>query len=77
MCLNCFSTGEVVAANAVLASGLSGQLATRLRLRRRPLEQRIRRRQAIWDKNAAFLSGLGHDPVALLGVRPGDLPSEP
>jgi hypothetical protein len=74
MCLNCFSTGEVIAANAVLASGLGSQLTIRMRLLRKSPEQRRQRRQAVWDKNAAFLSDLGHDPIALLGPRPGDLP---
>lgn len=77
MCLQCISTTEVVAANAMMAGGFGRHLVGCLRLRQRTPEQRLRHRQGIWDRNAAFLSGLGHDPRALLGPRPGDLRSEP
>lgn len=72
MCISCFSNGEVLAANAVMATGFGRQLAGRLRLCRKTPEQRILRRQQAWDKDAEFLSDLGLDPDACLGPRPRD-----
>jgi len=73
MCLNCFSNGELLAANAVLAGSFSRSAVGWLRLRRSTPEQRRRRRQERWDADARFLADLGLDPVACLGRRPPGL----
>jgi hypothetical protein len=74
MCISCFSNGELLAANAMLAGSFSRTATGWLRLRQVTPEQRLRLRQQRWDVDAAFLAGLGLDPVVALGVRPDETP---
>ena len=68
MCVNCFTAVDALA----WSIGASGAVAVGgwHRLRDRLGGSRLSRGQRAWDANARFLSGLGHDPTAVLGPRP-------
>jgi hypothetical protein len=75
MCISCFSNGELLAANAMLAGSFSRTATGWLRLRRATPEQRLRLQRRRWDADAAFLADLGLDPVVALGARPDGTPT--
>jgi hypothetical protein len=65
VCVSCFSAAEAVVlqAGGAVVLGAGG-------LRRLRGGLPFRDRQASWQRRAAFLQSLGHDPVELLGAPP-------
>ena len=62
MCGNCVTTADALAVGLPLVSAVFHESWRRLTGRHDA--------SAAWDEDAAFLSALGHEPVALLGPRP-------
>lgn len=81
MCTNCVTSLDALAANMIGVTALGTMAKDRLLgvLTGCP---EVERHQRTWDHNAAFLSSIEQDPVAVLGSRPGtdhraELPEEP
>lgn len=69
MCSSCVTVFDAVSTNAVFVAAIAVNRWDRLRdrLERRP---RLERDLATWEANAAFVAGLGLDPLAVLGAPP-------
>ncbi|MGY9075179.1 MAG: hypothetical protein ACKVHU_19750 [Acidimicrobiales bacterium] len=69
MCVNCVTSVDTLAANAV---GIAAAIAA---IRDRAFDFRIgrsraERKQLCWERNAAFLASIGHTPEHVLGASP-------
>ncbi len=69
MCVTCTTAVDVAATNAVLVGAYALNRWERIR-DRLVGRSRLERDQATWESNAAFLAGLGLDPLATLGAPP-------
>jgi hypothetical protein len=70
MCTNCVTSLDALAANAIGVTALGTMAKDRL-LGILTGCSEAERHQRTWDHNAAFLSSIEQDPVAVLGPRPG------